>query len=262
LRFGSAVRVAYVEMVGGAAGDMLMGAWVDAGLDVAELERALRSIVADGWELVTTRVERRGIAATYLDLEIPGEDHHAHDAHGAHAHGRHRGYRLRDVVAIVERSGLSARQIARASAIYRRIAEAEAQLAGERVDEMLFLEVGQLDAILDVAGTCVALDLFGIDELYCSPFPVARERGQHGEHHRHRPHHRRSATPDLLRGFSQRRLVAEHELVTATAAAILTTLATSVGAPPADLAVERSGYGAGRNDPPFPNVVRVSIGIV
>jgi uncharacterized protein (DUF111 family) len=249
-------------MIGGAAGDMLMGAWVDAGLDRAALERALRSIVADGWELVTTRVDRRGIAATYLDLDIPGEDHHAHDAHGAHTHGRHRGYRLHDVIAIVERSGLSARAIARASVIYQRLAEAEAALAGESVAEMLFHEVGQLDAILDVAGTCVALDLLEIDELRCSPFPVARERGRHGEHHGHRPHHRRSATPELVRAFPQRPLVAEHELVTATAAAILTSLATSVGAPPAELAEERSGYGAGRNDPPFPNVVRVTIGSV
>ncbi len=127
---------------------------------------------------------------------------------------------------------------------------------------MLFHDVGQLDAILDVAGTCVALDLLEIDELHCSPFPVARERGGHGEHHGHRRHHRRSATPDLLRAFPQRPLVAEHELVTATAAAILTALATSVGAPPAELAVERSGCGAGRNDPPFPNVVRVTVGNV
>jgi pyridinium-3,5-bisthiocarboxylic acid mononucleotide nickel chelatase len=253
------VRVAYVDMLGGAAGDMLMAAWVDAGLDVAALERALRTIVADGWTLVTARVERRGIAATYLDLEIPGEDHHAHDAHGRHAHGRHLGHRLRDVVAIVERSGLTARQIARASAIYRRIAEVEAQLAGEPVEEMLFHAVGQLDAILDVAGTCVALDLLGIDELRCSPFPVQSERAHHDDGHRQ---HRRSATPDLLRGFPQRPVEAERELVTATAAAILTTLAANVGAEPGELRVERSGYGAGRNDPPSPNVVRVTIGTV
>ena len=236
---------------------MLMGAWVDAGLDVAALERALRTVVAGGWELVTTRVERRGIAATYLDLEIPGEDHHAHDAHGRHVHGRHRGHRLRDVVAIVERSGLTARQIARATAIYRCIAEAEARLAGESVEEMLFHEVGQLDAILDVAGTCVALDLFGIEELRCSAFPVPNERTPHGEHHRH---DRRTATPDLLRGFPQRPVEADRDLVTVTAAAILTTLATSIGEGPGALAIERSGYGAGRNDPPYPNVVRVTVG--
>jgi pyridinium-3,5-bisthiocarboxylic acid mononucleotide nickel chelatase len=243
------MRIAYVDMIGGAAGDMLLGAWVDAGLDVAALERALRTVVADGWELITERVDRRGIAATYLDLEIPGEDHHAHDAHGHHHHHHHRGHRLRDVLDLVERSGIGARAIARACAVYRRIAEAEARLAGESLDEMLFHDVGQLDAILDVAGTCVALELLGIDELRCSPFPVGTEPSRyHG-----------SATPDLLRGVPQRTIAgAPDQLVTATAAAILTTLA-SVTEPPA-LSIECSGYGAGRNDPPHPNVVRVVIG--
>jgi len=246
------MRVAYVDMVGGAAGDMLMGAWVDAGVDVSALERGLRMVVADGWELVTSRVERRGVAATYLDLEIPGEDHHAHDAHGHHHHAQQRGLRLQDVLALVERSGLDAREIARASAVYRRLAEAEAQLVGVPVDSMLFHDVGQLDAMLDVAGTCIALDLLGIDELRCSPFPVGTERA--GRH--------RSATPELLRGFPQRTIPgASGQLVTATAAAILTTLATVTDLPPA-MAIERSGYGAGRNDPPYPNVVRVLIGSV
>lgn len=244
------MRIAYVDMIGGAAGDMLLGAWVDAGLDVRALERALRSIVAGGWELVTQRVDRRGIAATYLDLEIPGEDHHAHDAHGVHAGPAKAVLRLRDVLAIVERSGIGPRAIARASAIYRRIAEAEAQLAGEPVDEMVFHDVGQLDAILDVAGTCVALDLLAIDELRCSPFPVGTEPARH----------HRSATPALLRGLPQRTIAgAPDQLVTATAAAILGALAT-VGEAPPTFVLERSGYGAGRSDPPHPNVVRVLIG--
>lgn len=76
------MKVVYVDMIGGAAGDMLMGAWVDAGFEARELERGLRSVVADGWELVTERVERAGVRATYLDLLIPGEDDHAHAPDG------------------------------------------------------------------------------------------------------------------------------------------------------------------------------------
>src|SRR5277367_4939542 len=63
-------------MIGGVAGDMLLGAWVDAGIDARELERALRGVVAGGWEMTVERVDRRGIAATHLDLVIPGEDFH------------------------------------------------------------------------------------------------------------------------------------------------------------------------------------------
>ncbi len=216
-------KVAYVDMIGGAAGDMLLAAWVDAGVAVEELERALRSVVKDGWELVIERVDRAGISALHLDLVIPGEDDHAHAPDGTHEHHHHthHGHRLRDVLAIVERSGLTRVQIERASAIYRRLAENEARERGADAEEMVFHSVGQIDAILDVAGTCVALDLLGIEELRRSAFPTG------------------------------------DRWVTETAAAILLTLATPG---PPDMTVERVGCGAGRKQFAFPNVVRVTIG--
>jgi uncharacterized protein (DUF111 family) len=248
-------KVAYVDMIGGAAGDMLMAAWVDAGADVHEVERALRSVVADGWELVVERVDRAGIGALHLDLVIPGEDDHAHAAGGAHHRHAHRGHRLRDILAIVERSGLTPRQIERASAIYRRLADAEARVQGQDAGEMFFHDVGQIDVILDVAGTCVALDLLGIDEVRCSPFPTGHglARTAHGVYPNPGP-----AALDLMRGFSLRALDVEAELVTVTGAAILTTLA--VPGPPLDMRLERVGYGAGRKRFAIPNVVRVMIG--
>ncbi len=246
-----------MDMIGGAAGDMLMGAWVDAGLDVAALERALRTVVADGWELVTERVVRCGIAATHLDLIIPGEDDHAHGPDGAHDHAHaHHGHYLRDILAIVERSGLTRRQIDRASSIYRRLADAEARVHGVAADDVHFHEVGQIDAILDVAGTCVALDLLGIDELRCSAFPYGTglARMHHGVYPNPGP-----ATVELLRGLPMRALDVEAELVTTTGAAILSTLATAAGER-VDMTLERIGYGAGRRDFAIPNVVRVMIG--
>ena len=233
-------------MIGGAAGDMLMGAWVDAGLDVAQLERALRTVVADGWELVMERVDRAGVSALHLDLVIPGEDDHRHGSHehGAHHHDAPRGYRLRDVLEIVARSGLSARQIERASTIYRRLADASARSRGEDADTALFHAVGQLDAMLDVAGTCIALDLLGIEAVWCSPFP----RGGDPD----------GSSLELLRGWPIRTIDLHRNLVTATGAAILTTIATP-GAAPA-MIVEHTGAGAGRRNFAVPNVVRVEIG--
>jgi uncharacterized protein (TIGR00299 family) protein len=249
------MKVAYVDMIGGAAGDMLMGAWVDAGLDVHALERELRTVVADGWELVTERVVRAGIAATHLDLIIPGEDDHAHGSDGEHEHTHH-GHLLRDILAIVERSGLTRRQIDRASAIYRRLADAEARVHGTNADEVHFHEVGQIDAILDVAGTCIALDLLGIDEVRCSAFPYGTglARMHHGTYPNPGP-----ATIELLRGFPLRAVDVEAELVTTTGAAILSTLVTAAGER-VDMTLERIGYGAGRRDFAIPNVVRVMIG--
>ena len=246
------MKVAYVDMIGGAAGDMLMGAWVDAGLDVRELERALRSVIADGWELMTERVERGGISATYLDLVIPGEDDHAHTPGGVHQHHYTPGHRLRDILAIVERSGLSLTAIERASAIYRRLAQAGARVHDADVEEMLFHEVGQIDAILDVAGTCIALEMFGIDELRVSAFPLGNGISR-GGHPNPGP-----VALELMRGYPVRAIDIEAQLVTDTGAAILTTLAPP--GPAIDMTLERVGYGAGRKSFTIPNVVRVMIG--
>jgi uncharacterized protein (DUF111 family) len=245
-------KVAYIDMIGGAAGNMLMGAWVDAGVDVRELERALRSVVADGWELVAERVDRAGISAIHLDLVIPGEDDHAHGPDGKHQPLAGSAHRLRDILAIVARSGLSPRQIERASAIYRRLAEAEARVRGGNVEDMPFHAVGQIDAILDVAGTCVALDLLDVAEVRCSAFPIGHGLAR-GIHPNPGPE-----SLELMRGFALRTLDVEAELVTATGAAILSTLAQPGPAP--EMTLERIGYGAGRKKFAFPNVVRVMIG--
>lgn len=246
------MTVCYVDMVGGAAGDMLVAAFLDAGLERDALERALRGVVADGWTFAPERVVRRGIAATYAGLIVPGEDgdpQHRHDR--GPAHGRH----LHDVLAIVEVSTLTQAQRERASAVYRRLAEAEARVHGTSVDAIHFHEIGQVDAILDVAAFCVALDLLGIDELVCSPFPVGH--GTIGMAHGTYPNPP-PATTELLRGFPLRSVDVAGELVTTTAAAVLTTLATPGPLP--DMRIARIGYGAGRSDFPVPNVTRVLIG--
>ena len=276
------MRIAYVDMIGGAAGDMLIAAFLDAGLDREALERALRTVVADGWALEPKRVVKRGIAATYAGLVVPGEDgderhHHHRTGHGhghghGHDHDHERDHRhdhdhddrdddgetgtrtLADVLAIVERSGLSARQRERASAVYRALADAEARTHGTTAGAIRFHEIGQVDAILDVAATCVALDLLEIDELRCSPFPIGH--GPIGMAHGIYPNPP-PATAYLLTGWPTRALDVAGELVTPTAAAILTTLAKPGRA---DMTIERIGYGAGRSDFTVPNVTRVMIG--
>jgi uncharacterized protein (TIGR00299 family) protein len=280
------VKIAYVDMIGGAAGDMLLAAFLDAGLDRGALERALRGVVAGGWTLAPRRVIKRGIAATYAGLVVPGEDgddvhhHHAghhdhdddhdHDHDGAHDHGHgthdHHGdsshdhadgagtRTLADVLAIVEHSTLTPRQRERASAVYRALADAEAHTHGTTAGAIRFHEIGQIDAILDVAATCVALDLLEIDELRCSPFPIGHGAigMQHGLYPNPPP-----ATAQLLIGWQTRAVDVAGELVTPTAAAILTTLARP-GRP--DMVIESVGYGAGRSDFAVPNVTRVVIG--
>jgi uncharacterized protein (TIGR00299 family) protein len=234
------MNVAYVDMIGGAAGNMLLGAWLDAGVDRASLEAALRSVVADGWELALERVVRHGIAATHADFVITAEGTR----------------RLIDVLDVIERSGLTRTQIRRAGAIYRRLAEAEAHVHGTNVDDIHFHEVGQIDAILDVAATCIALDLLGIEQLRCSSFPTGHGSiaMAHGAYPNPGP-----ATLQLLNGFPLRAVDVEAELVTPTAAAILTTLTERPGER-VDMTLERTGYGAGSRTLSIPNLVRILIG--
>jgi uncharacterized protein (TIGR00299 family) protein len=251
--------IAYFELIGGASGNMLLGALLDAGADLGALEAALGTIPVDGWRASTQRVVKRGIAATYFDFEIPGEDHPPDDHGHAHGHAHPHGpgeRRLAEVLEILERSGLSPLQKERAAAVYRRLGAAEALVHGSSVADIHFHEVGQVDAILDVAGFCVALDLLGVERLYCSAFPVGRGSiaMSHGRYPNPPP-----ATAELLRGSPLLPADVEGEMVTTTGAAILTTFVERPGVRPGFVA-ERIGYGAGRSDFTVPNVVRASLG--
>lgn len=266
------MRVAYFEPIGGASGNMLLGALIDAGADASAIESALRTVpVRKPWRFRAERSVKRGIAATYVSIEVPGEDgapDHVHPSHGKASYGQashgevslgevSHGVRLADVLEILERSTLDGGQKLRARAIYTRLAEAEALVHGKPADAIHFHEVGETDAILDVAGACVALDLLRVDAVRCAPFPTGRGSisMQHGAYPNPPP-----ATAELLRGFATYDGGVDGEMVTTTGAAILTTLAaTSRGERPRMVA-ERIGYGAGTSDFPIPNVLRVSVG--
>lgn len=243
------MRTAYVEMIGGASGNMLLGALIDAGADAGAILAALQTIPVDGWTFTRARVVKRGIAAEYVDFVIPGEDGHPGKAK---MHGQH----LSDILAIIDRSGLSDAVRARARAIYVRLGEAEARVHGEAIDHIHFHELGQVDAILDVAGVCVALELLGIERVMCSAFPIGTGTIviQHGRYPNPPP-----STLALLQGAQTIASDVAGEMVTPTAAAILMTLCDAPGTRPS-LRIDAIGYGAGRSDFLVPNVTRVVIG--
>jgi hypothetical protein len=237
------LKIAYVEMIGGASGNMLLGALLDAGAPLDRLEAALRTIPLEPWTVEQRRVERGGIAATYFDFVIPGD-------HGGGVR------RLADVLELLQQSALEPAQKQRAAAIYLRLAEAEAKVHGTTADLIHFHEVGAADAILDVAGVCVALDLLGVERVECSPYPLGR--GTISIHHGRYPNPP-PATAELLRGAPTYDAGFEGETVTPTGAAILTALVAQPGNRPA-MQAEAIGYGAGRSEFVVPNLLRVSIG--
>jgi hypothetical protein len=164
---------------------------------------------------------------------------------------------LGDVLAILERSGLGAVVREKAARIFARLADAEARAHGTTRDQVHFHDVGAVDAIVDVTGACVGLELLGVQTVHVSAFPLGGGfvDGPHGKIPIPAP-----GTAELLRGFPVVDTGVNAELVTPTGAAILTTLAASAGRMPA-MTVAAIGCGAGTRDlPAAPNVLRCFVG--
>ena len=254
-------RVMYFDCFSGAAGDMVLGALLDAGLPLDALRTALGSLGV-GHELKVTRVLRAGVSATHVEvLGADSHDHphsHAH-AHSAHSHPAHsHAHRsLHDISRLIGRSSLSAAAKARAKAMFRRLAEAEAAIHQMPVEEVHLHEVGAIDSIIDIAGAVFALEWFGIDDIVASPLNVGGGSVDiaHGTFPVPAP-----ATLRLLQGVPVYSGDIKKELVTPTGALVMSTYARSFGPMPA-MSVEKIGYGAGTRDfERVPNVLRVVIG--
>jgi uncharacterized protein (TIGR00299 family) protein len=238
------MRIAYFDCPSGAAGDMIMAALVDAGAPLDALRRELRTLPLEGWTLVAREVRKGAFRATKVDIDID-----------PHAHARHRA--LADVLAILERSGLGAGVREKAVRIFTRLADAEAHAHGTTRDQVIFHDVGAVDAIVDVTGSLVGLELLGVRAVHVSALPLGGGfvDGPHGKVPVPAP-----GTAELLRGFPLVDTGVTAELVTPTGAAILTTLAASAGRMPA-MTVAAVGCGAGTRDlPGVPNVLRCFVG--
>ncbi len=238
------MRVVYFDCVSGAAGDMIMASLLDAGVPVAALRTELGKLALEGWELRAREVMKGVFRATKVDVEID---------RGAHRHQRSLG----DILAILERSALTPSVKERAARIFTRLADAEARVHGTDRESVHFHEVGAVDAIVDVTGAVLALDLAGVQAVHVSALPIGGGHvgGAHGRIPVPGP-----GTAELLRGFPVVDTGVRAELVTPTGAAILTTLAASAGRMPS-LTVDAVGYGAGTVDlPDTPNVLRCFLG--
>jgi uncharacterized protein (TIGR00299 family) protein len=165
--------------------------------------------------------------------------------------------RYLDIVELIRAARLPTRVEQQALAIFRRLGEVEATIHGCPLEQVHFHEVGAVDSIADIVGSCAALDLLGIEEIHSSPLNLGSGtvKCDHGVLPVPAP-----ATAELLKGVPVYSSGIEAELVTPTGAAIVSTLARSFGPLPA-MKIGEVGYGAGAGDHPgLPNVVRVMIG--
>lgn len=236
------MRTLYFDCFAGASGNMILGALIAAGADAATLTSELRKLGLPDFELKVSKVDRSGISSDHVEVVIPDEKSHRH---------------LPEIEGIISRSTLSAGVKERAVSIFRRLAAAEAAVHGIEVEKVHFHEVGGLDAIIDIVGSCIGFELLKIERFACSRIQVGSGLVNiaHGKFPVPPP-----AVAELLTNVPFYSDEIEGELLTPTGAAIITTVTDTYGSIP-KLILKVAAYGAGtRNPKGFPNVLRILIG--
>jgi pyridinium-3,5-bisthiocarboxylic acid mononucleotide nickel chelatase len=318
------MKIAYLECQTGIAGDMCLGALVDAGVPIEYLTAQLARLgIGAEYHLWANKVHHNGQIATKVHVDLTasasstsiGHPEHTHDcshvhehsthsqqshhshSHHSHSHShsssvssqssqpnlepQHRTHfvsasavahhseqhhhhydtpqrNLPQIEKLIEAANLPARATQWSLDIFRQLAIAEGAVHGIDPSEVHFHEVGAVDAIVDIVGTCLGLDYLDVAKIYCSPLPTGggTVRAAHGI--------LPVPVPAVLKLFSSRQVPIysnqiDRELVTPTGAAIAVTLATEFGAPPA-MQLQQIGLGAGTIELPIPNILRLWLG--
>ena len=237
------MKIAYFDCFSGAAGDMIVGACLDAGADNKHLQRQLARVNLPEVEIHIRKLTKNGIAATRFEPVIKK----------SHPHSRH----LPDIKNIIQNARLSDYVTRQALKIFDKLARAEAKVHNTNIDKIHFHEVGAADAVIDIVGACIAVESLGIENIYCSALTTGcgAVSCAHGILPVPAP-----ATAELIKGIPLIATDIQLELLTPTGAAILTTLSESFGTLPS-MRIDAIGYGAGKRDyPNCANVLRLLVG--
>jgi len=290
------MKILYLDLISGIAGDMFIAALLDLGVDPAKFERELKKLKLDGYHLHISRQQKSSIDGVKFDVHLAhdhshehGHDHphphdhdHGHQSHESacgihfhegghdqahehkhhdydHAHGDQRNFA--EIKQLIARSRLSTWVKQKSIAVFQRIADAEGRIHGLPADEVHFHEVGAVDSIVDIVGAAIALELLGKPRVLASPVVEGTGwiRCAHGQFPVPAP-----ATLAILgaRGIGLTQCAEPHELVTPTGAALLAEFVEQFG-PMDGLVAEKIGFGLGtRDNQTRPNVVRAVLGTV
>ena len=275
------MKTLYLECKMGAAGDMLMAALSEL-VDQNEFLTRINGMGLEGLEVNAVPSVKCGIHGTHMKVEVNGEeevsedvhehhhehdhDHHHDDEHSHdhehhhdhdHGHGHHHVHRhMSDIESIISGLKVSDKVKTDAKAVYGMIAEAESHAHDMPVEEIHFHEVGTMDAIADVVGVCMLMEMIGADRIYASPVAVGNGmvRCAHGILPVPAP-----ATAYLLKGIPSYAGNMEGELCTPTGAALLKYFVQSFEKQPV-MKTEKIGYGMGYKDFPAANCIRAFLG--
>ena len=262
------MKVLYWDAFAGISGDMALGSLLALGAEPTEIVKQLHSIGLTEFEFKVSSRQVHGIQATDLDVVLEEdieENHgelksdslpfnnkeHKHQHEQKHKHNRH----LADIHTMIQSGSLSERAQKNALQVFNVLAEAEALVHGTTIDHVHFHEVGAVDSLVDIVGTCIALDLLNIDMIRISTLPWSRGfvHCAHGILPLPAP-----ATVLLLRGFKFQESGITGELITPTGAALVRALAQQSTFP--EMTVLDVGYGSGKNDYGIPSLLRGVLG--
>ena len=249
------MKAIYLDCFAGISGNMLLGAFLQAGVPEAYLRKELQKLpVKDEFSLQVEEVVKNGIHALYVDVQLTKEQAEDHGHHHEHHHA-HR--TLRDIRELLEQSSMAMAVKQQALAVFNQLAEAEGKVHGKSPEEVAFHEVGAVDSIVDIVGTAICLDYLGIEQVYASRLNLGRGfvHCAHGLMPVPAP-----AVAELTKDFPTCQQLAEKELTTPTGAAVIYTLARYSESVPQGFHTERIAYGAGTWDLEIPNVLRLYLG--
>ena len=238
--------IAYLDIIGGVSGDMLISAMLDADLDKVELERELAKIVPGQFHLGATNTTRGSISATHLDVVL-GDDA-----------GKQMGWQ--EFEDCIDASNLPDHDCSKIRSVFACLRAAEAQAHGSPEEKSHLHELGTLDTLIDIAGAVIGMRILGIDTLHASSLPASTgmSSSSHGKNASIAP-----ATMAIIKNSSIPVRISGHnqpvgEAITPTGAAIVATLAKFS---PSNMSIETIGYGAGtRNTDTPPNVLGLWLG--
>jgi len=235
------MKVAYFDCFSGLSGDMVLGALLDVGVDFDRLQADLRQLPLTEYAMAAKPASRGGIGATKLSVKAVEK-------------GIVRTFS--NIRQIIQESALDAKVKERSLAVFQTLAEAQAKITKKNVETIHFHEVGAIDSIVDIVGSAIGFNLLRVDKIYCSPLPMGlgMARTDHGMMPIPSP-----VTLEILAGVPLYSTGISTELVTPTGAAIIRTYVDEfTNMPP--MTVERTGYGAGREELEIPNILRLITG--
>jgi pyridinium-3,5-bisthiocarboxylic acid mononucleotide nickel chelatase len=235
-------NIAYMDCFSGASGNMLLGALLDAGLPLEQLQADLDQLHLEGYALKVERQVRKGISGTHFDVDDQLGEHPVRN--------------LPVVSEIINASDLPQSVKERSIAVFTRLAKAEARIHGQDVNEIHFHEIGAVDTLIDIVGVIAGLEHLGVAHVYSSPVPTGggTVTTQHGLLPVPAP-----ATLAILaeKGAAIIPSEARIEMVTPTGAALLAELA-EFRQPP--MRISAVGHGFGTKELPWANMLRIWIG--